>query len=117
MVLGTKRQRDDNLLATSSRFYGSYLWIYALLCGKGKKVKCSPFYGQKNRQWANHLCDSNCWHWKACLKELDLPEDYQVKTLYQREANDIEIFEEQYHLDKKGNKLVWAVLKEKDLEV
>ena len=43
-------------------------------------MKCSPKYIQKERsEVGQRPCNSNCWHWKACLKEIgaeDAPQEF-----------------------------------------
>ena len=67
-------------------------------------MRCSPHYHGEKRQKGSQYCNSECWHWKACLEELGLPKDYKTKIWYKRYSF-------------KSKNLVWAVLKEKLPEV
>ena len=44
------------------------------------KMKCSPKYKQKERQDVGQRpCNDQCFHWKACLKEIgakDAPQEF-----------------------------------------
>jgi hypothetical protein len=60
-------------------------------------MTCSPSFNGEPRQEGSAQCDHHCFYWKACLKELKLPEDYKLRNWTEIDATKKEIKQGKYH--------------------
>lgn len=62
-------------------------------------MKCSPDYRKSGRQdVGNRSCDETCFHWKACLKELGLKDNYILREWIEKPATKSDIKKKKYHI-------------------
>lgn len=74
-------------------------------------ISCSPKGTDGKRRSVNNSCSEKCPFWKQCLEEIGI--ESIPNHFIEKEPNKYELEDGIFHVDYKGLKKVWILIKKK----